>query len=441
MLQEIYQEVVGTRAVRFLPSSDFDSLDEFQTTYEEQACPVLVQISEDQLADVMCWLSDDDDICFDTDSPSLINRRMQKLSCEEISALDSLTNIPNRATMARVIKAIAKQHADTDLSVLLCDMDHLKVLNDAEGTDAGDMAIRSLTDVLRDAVAETEILARVGGNRFAILSERTGTELERLGEELRRCVESHFENESNLTISVGAATGPASKCLGSTMPQADEAMYIAKAAGRNRYLHFEELKPISDRANADPEVKTDEQRVKVLSERVAEYVAMRKHLQLANEQTKKEHAELSHTRRFRDRIGEYSDSEGYLSLAFVEVDHFHYVSRKCGKDEGERVFNQVCNLVRSRVRETDWIGRFGGKEFCIVMPKTTLDGAYKILERLREHVENAEIVSAATGDIEEITLSIGAIESIGNETHRELLERAAAMALKATTSGRNRVCV
>ena len=441
MLQEIYQEIVGTRPARFMPAGDFDSVDELQKAYEERTCPVLVQINSDQLNEVMCWLSDEDDICFDTDPPSLVNRRMQKLSCEEISALDPLTNILNRSAMLKVIRAIADQHADADVSILLCDIDLLKVLNDVQGRDAGDVAIRALTDVLRDTLEGDEILSRVGGNRFAILSELTGMELEKVGVQLRKTVQSCFEDESNLTISIGAATGRASECLSSTLSQADEAMYMAKASGRNRYLHFDEFKAISDKANADPNVKTDQQRMRFLSERVSEYIAMRRHLKAANAQTKAANTGQKHARRFRDQFGSDSETEGYLTLAFVDVDHFHEVRTRHGKIESERILNEVFDIVRAQVRETDWIGQFGGKEFCIVMPKTPIDGAYVILERLREHIETAEIVSPSTGDIEEITLSIGAIESVGDENHRELLERAAEMALKAKTTGRNRVCV
>ncbi len=442
MLREIYQEVVGTRNARFLKSSEFDSLDDFRKAYENCSCPVLVQINQDQITEVMSWLGDEDDVCFDTDRASLIGRRMQKLCCEEASALDPLTNTLNRASLVKVIKAAAEQRGGETLSVLLCDIDNLRSLNDAEGHDAGDDAIRSLADVLRDSVTESEILARVGGNRFAVLSEFTGTELEQYGEQTRRNVESYFADDSGLTTSIGAATGTTSDFMQSTMSQADEAMYIVKAAGRNRYLHFEEFKQLSEKADLHPDINTDEERVAYLAERVAEYVAMRQHLKLANEMTQAEHAERKHRRRFQDQIGSESfETSGYLTLAFVEVDHFHQVSHLHGRQESERVFHAVCDIVRTQIRETDWLGRYGGKEFCIVMPKTTLDAAYNLLERLREHIEKAEIVSSKTGDIEDITLSIGAIESIGNETHCELLERAAAMALKATRSGRNRVCV
>ena len=74
------------------------------------------------------------------------------------------------------------------------------------------------------------------------------------------------------------------------------------------------------------------------------------------------------------------------------------------------------------------------------MPKTVLESAHATLERLRQIVEEAEFVSNS-GEKVQVTLSIGAIQCIEDETIRDSLERASQLALRAKRNGRNQVCV
>ena len=92
------------------------------------------------------------------------------------------------------------------------------------------------------------------------------------------------------------------------------------------------------------------------------------------------------------------------------------------------------------MRASDWIGRYGGEEFCVVMPNTGRDGAEPILSRIRQAVEQAEFRST-TGELVRMTLSIGAATaSFSDDSHIELLDRASGQALIAKRSGRNQLC-
>ncbi|MBL8093017.1 MAG: GGDEF domain-containing protein [Anaerolineales bacterium] len=127
------------------------------------------------------------------------------------------------------------------IAVLVFDIDHFKRINDTYGHGAGDSVLRAIADVCRRSVRATDLAARVGGEEFVVVMP--GTPLEgalELAERLRLRV---WEIEHTVapgivdraTISVGvAASDVAGSGLAELMHSADEALYRAKAAGRNR---------------------------------------------------------------------------------------------------------------------------------------------------------------------------------------------------------------
>ena len=80
-----------------------------------------------------------------------------------------------------------------------------------------------------------------------------------------------------------------------------------------------------------------------------------------------------------------------LSIALADLDRFKWVNDRHGHLAGDLVLQRVAAELRSQVRETDFIGRFGGEEFLIVLPETQLDGATLLAEKIRERIEALEI--------------------------------------------------
>lgn len=164
----------------------------------------------------------------------------------ELSATDGLTGIANRR---RFDEALAQEwlratRAGTPLSLLLIDIDHFKAYNDHYGHLAGDECLRCVAQILSDCLRRAgELVARYGGEEFALLLP--GAELEEAQALAQRCCErlreaaidhSNSNTAAHLTLSIGAATiSP----LPSQKPEllitaADNALYRAKHAGRNR---------------------------------------------------------------------------------------------------------------------------------------------------------------------------------------------------------------
>jgi diguanylate cyclase (GGDEF)-like protein len=159
-----------------------------------------------------------------------------------LAMLDPLTGVFNRRTFderAEVVIAEAARELKP-LSLLAVDIDHFKHVNDEFGHEGGDEALRLVVALMRQTLAEGQILSRIGGEEFAVLLPGADEDDARLiAERLRRHLEcSPIDvdgRELCLRISAGVATlAPGLENLSTLLRAADRALYVAKRAGRNR---------------------------------------------------------------------------------------------------------------------------------------------------------------------------------------------------------------
>ena len=158
------------------------------------------------------------------------------------AATDELTGLPNR----RMFDERLKQHLaecdryDQVLSLVLCDVDHFKQVNDEHGHKAGDLVLAAIARSLGHGIRNIDVCARYGGEELAILLPQTPVERAReVAERLRRTIETLRVPIDGGTISVTASFGVACYPTGGAGREtlfavADRALYAAKHDGRNR---------------------------------------------------------------------------------------------------------------------------------------------------------------------------------------------------------------
>ena len=164
----------------------------------------------------------------------------QRLSA--IARVDSLTGLPNRAELLdRLESALARcRRTGASLACLYLDIDRFKEVNDTLGHSGGDIALVEFGRRLRHCVRETDLVARLAGDEFVILLEglTQPAEAERVAEKVIECMAMPFNIEGApwpVTTSVGVVVADAmTDDSGSLLRAADEALYSAKRAGRNR---------------------------------------------------------------------------------------------------------------------------------------------------------------------------------------------------------------
>ncbi len=127
-----------------------------------------------------------------------------------------------------------------------------------------------------------------------------------------------------------------------------------------------------------------------------------------------------------------------LTLVMLDIDHFKAVNDTFGHLAGDQVLKDLAQLVRSRLRPDDLISRYGGEEFAVVLPETTLAGGVEIAEQLRALVESESFWF----EDEEIRTSVscGVCELKPEWLCRDFLREADRMLYEAKRVGRNCVC-
>ncbi|MCH5374031.1 MAG: diguanylate cyclase, partial [Planctomycetes bacterium] len=126
-------------------------------------------------------------------------------------------------------------------------------------------------------------------------------------------------------------------------------------------------------------------------------------------------------------------------LAMLDLDHFKQVNDGYGHAIGDRVLVYVAETLRRALREADWIGRWGGEEFLIVLPSTREVQALMVLERLRRAVNDREIeVEGGHGISVTVSAGIAACQPL-RDTPGDVLERADTALFRAKASGRNQI--
>jgi len=127
-----------------------------------------------------------------------------------------------------------------------------------------------------------------------------------------------------------------------------------------------------------------------------------------------------------------------FSLSMLDIDHFKRVNDSYGHLTGDEVLEKIATSIRRNVRDTDIVGRYGGEEFIIILPKTNLSSSWVVAERLRTIIEKAEMKDSA-GNLFAITVSQGLAEWERGEDTYSLISRADEALYKAKEKGRNRV--
>jgi diguanylate cyclase (GGDEF)-like protein len=167
-------------------------------------------------------------------------RRRLERALEELATTDPLTGVANRRRFDETLRAEAERclRAGNPLTLMLLDIDHFKSVNDTYGHPVGDAVLKAVAAQCRGAVRDIDLVARVGGEEFAVLLIDVGLhEGRQVADRMRKVIESTQVDIAGLaplacTVSLGVAEFAGDSQ--DLMARADAALYRAKAEGRNR---------------------------------------------------------------------------------------------------------------------------------------------------------------------------------------------------------------
>ncbi|AHL77282.1 diguanylate cyclase [Stutzerimonas stutzeri] len=128
---------------------------------------------------------------------------------------------------------------------------------------------------------------------------------------------------------------------------------------------------------------------------------------------------------------------GQLLLAVLDVDHFKRINDSFGHLAGDRVLKIIANELRKRLRKTDFIARFGGEEFTLLLPETPIEAGHQLLDSLRSSIQDCPF--HFKGARIQVTLSGGIAGFAATDSAEQVFERADQALYRAKGAGRNRI--
>jgi len=163
----------------------------------------------------------------------------------EMSSVDELTKLHNRRYFIEALEGEFERASryETEMALIMMDLDHFKKINDEYGHLAGDMVLSEIGRILKEHVRRNDIACRYGGEEFAvILSNVNRDNIYAAYERFREMVSKQsFEYESvqfHMTVSIGIAFSNDAKLINDLLVHADQALYQAKETGRNKTLTY-----------------------------------------------------------------------------------------------------------------------------------------------------------------------------------------------------------
>lgn len=404
------------------------------------AVPTLVLCEPHEIGQVLRALGPRSDVCLRGAPPALLAHRLCAVAATADPVLDPLTRVSTRrALLAALERAVEPQ---LPLSVVLVDLDRFKALNDTNGHEAGDAVLVEVAARIATEVGAVGLVCRYGGEEFAALISGTGAEATALAERILAAICAGPAAGHEVTASAGVATAQTLAAVRALLPQADEALYAAKARGRARAVHAGALR--DGTTDWDRALDHFEHRARVLTQRAADAIARQGREMLEQLRHTAEIDALTglYTRRYFDthlpEVLVEARAGVDVVLAQLDVDDFGRINKERGWPTGDRVLTELAERIRSTVRAADWVARRGGDELFVVMRGVGLEGAARVLERVRHAVSDRPFAGTDGAPVH-VTVSVGLARVRPDDDTEALLERVSELLLAAKRSGKDRL--
>lgn len=443
--------------VKVIDIRNFSSVDEMFESHHSIWPPRIFLVSDaDEELQVLEKITSLDDVCLIKNIDVQLDRRIQlvEIRASILSQLknqneDPLTGLKYRQVMEEDFKHLISGMKPHDLcSLILVDLDFFKAVNDKYGHNFGDTVLKQVGHILKDAHIDSMVY-RYGGEEFAILYRSNMEQSMAFADYLREVIAETgitFQGEKVfITASFGVATGNGTADLTMLLKEADRYLYQAKELGRNRVVGAIDFNSIVHTSNELPEVVDFENRMKVATQRLMKYMSIRYRSSVKQIQIDRDIDGLTGVyvrryfdERFKREFQNAKKNNKKLSILFIDLDNFGSVNKTYGFANGDRVLKSSTGVFKKSIRLVDWIGRYGGEEFCIVLPDTSLDNAIEVANRILSELRSTVVLDETGGAII-VTGSIGVGELMSGEVEESFIHRVSNYTLEAKKRGKDQI--
>ena len=320
--------------------------------------------------------------------------RLALATINELAIRDELTGAHNRRYVLELVEK-EKERSDRsgcEFCVCLFDIDFFKRINDAYGHAAGDAVLRAFAAAVQGEIRNCDAFGRYGGEEFLLmLPETPAPDALALAERIRAVIEAlrsnHGEHVIAATVSIGVAAYRLGEPVAHAIVRADEALYLAKASGRNRVLCHGADRPATPVVASSPVQDGTGTGTGAPGSATGGVVG----LLSAQEQVQRDQLTgLLQRRLLRDRVRHAMERANRnrrpLALLLLNINRFKEINERYGSGQGDLLLAQAGNAIRRCLRDCDTVARWGGDEFVALLEDLAAEGdaqivAEKILDR------------------------------------------------------------
>jgi len=322
---------------------------------------------------------------------SQIQVQQQNKQLNYLATRDPLTDCLNRRAFNEQFKIQfekARNNA-TQLSCIMVDIDHFKLVNDNYGHATGDEVIKMLADILKSSVRTDDLVGRYGGEEFCLVLPGTDVRValqtaERIRLRIKDESARRYEFGPRVTVSLGVAcTGDPTETAEQLNGLADEALYVAKNSGRNQVVRWVSSigensgnKKVQVPQSARQEVPMES--VKHLNRRIEELeeIASSASAKLEYTQSYDALTGLPNHVLFYDRVYqaiEFGERYNHLSaVAVIDIEMFSHINNSLGRKVGDELLRQYSERLGAVLRNSDSItrisiSRVANDEFAVLL--------------------------------------------------------------------------
>ena len=324
-----------------------------------------------------------------------------------LATRDPLTGCLNRRSFNEQFEILFNQakQLNTELSCMMVDIDHFKLVNDNYGHAVGDVVIQLLAEVLKSNSRKDDLVARYGGEEFCLVLPGTTVDValsiaERIRIRSKSATAERFEIGPRITVSLGVScihNNP--KDPGDLNNMADQALYIAKESGRNQVVRWEAEAEAEAKAEAKAEAavpvlmpvaaeaeineSTEQQGIVESSETHEHVEQLQNRIGELEEMTSKFSAQIEYQQNydaltdlpnqilFYDRT-QQAIEHGYrldqlAAVLIIDLDNFSQINTTLGRSVGDQLLHEFAERLKHLFRKSDAISRFSGDEFAVLL--------------------------------------------------------------------------
>jgi len=286
-----------------------------------------------------------------------------------------------------------------------------------------DRNYRRIADSMRRLSSDKDVLGKIGKAEFGIVTRLNKEDVVEYAQNMCDGISGELQSTTNIkkTVSIGVITTNTVLSLESALNESHRCMIAAKALGGGQICTTDMLHQKAVESGMPLNLLTMEYKIRVQAEQTASDIAFQTRNTIKSLMEKADTDPLTglknkgyFDKRIARDISDAQQKDKPLVYALIDADNFGNINNEYDYVTGDAALRVIADVLRQEVRSNDWVVRYGGEEFVVVMPDTSLEDGARVVERIRSLISERSVPTKNNSQIK-ITVCGGVIQLADHE--------------------------